>query len=367
MKIAIIGHKGIAGNGGGVESHVRDLAVSLAKRGHSVTSFSGSDKVKEYEGVKIVRVFTIRLKNLEAAIRTFISACLTVLLKFDLIHVHSIGPGSFIPLIKLLNPRTPIVFTFHCQDYYHQKWGLVARSYLKLGEKIACQYADAIVAISKDIVPYVKKSYGREAVYISNATGKKDYVPAQIISEKWNLERNSYIASVSRLVRHKGIHILIAAFKQMDTEKKLVIVGDSAYTDDYVRELKSLAADDPRIIFTGAQSGKALAELYANAALFVQPSGSEGLSIALLEAMSYSLPCLVSNIPANLEAVGNEGMSFASGSVEDLKNKMEDILSDPELLAKLVAVSKERIDSEYNLDIFIDKHEKMCLSVVENR
>ena len=359
MKIAIIGHKGIVSGCGGVESHVRDLAVSLVARGYEVVSFSGSDQVSEYQGVKIIRVFTIRLKNLEAALRTFNAAWITLFRKFDIIHVHSIGPGSFIPLIKLFNPRTPVIFTFHCQDYYHQKWGRFARAYLKWGEKMACHSADAIIAIAKDIAPYIKENYGREAIYISNATGHKDYIPAKLVSQNWDLERDSYILSVSRLVRHKGIHTLIKAYQGLETDKKLVIVGDSAYTDDYVKELKELAADDARIIFTGAQSGQALAELYANASLFVQPSDSEGLSIALLEAMSYSLPCLVSDISANLEAVGQAGMSFIGGDSKDLKRKMGEILSDAELKAGLSLAAKERIEQEYNLDIFIDKHEKL--------
>lgn len=361
MKIALIGHKGIASGGGGVESHVRDLALSLAARGHKVVSYSGSDKIAELGGVEIVRVFTIRLKNVEAALRTLNAVLLTAFRKFDLIHVHSIGPGSFIPLLKVLNPKTPIFFTFHCQDYYHQKWGRFAQAYLRFGEKVACRYADHIIAVAKDIVPYVQERYGREAIYISNATGVKQYRPAVAIKANWNLEKGSYILSVSRLVRHKGIHTLIEAYKELQTDKKLVIVGDSAYTDDYAKEVRAMAEGNANIIFTGAQSGDVLAELFANAAIFVQPSESEGLSVALLEAMSYSLPCLVSDIPANLQATGEAGLSFKVNDAANLRDKLSQMLGNETQRQQLGAAAIERVSQEYSLDTFIYKHEQLYL------
>lgn len=359
MKIALIGHKGINGDGGGVEAHVRDLALSLAARGHAVTSYGASDKTGYFKEVRTIKVFTLPLKNLEAALRTLSASLLTIFKHFDLIHIHSIGPGSFIPLFRLFNPRTPIIFTFHCQDYYHEKWGWFARTYLRFGEWVACRLADQIIAIAPELVPYIQEKYGRDATYIANATGQKEYHPVKEICERWGLQKGSYILSVSRLVRHKGIHTLIEAYQGLATDKKLVIVGGSAYTDDYERELRVLAANHPNIIFTGAQSGDILAELYANAAVFVQPSRSEGLSIALLEAMSYSLPCVVSNITANVQAAGEAGVSFVAGDAVDLREKLASTLADQAGLDRLGSAAIERIAREYNLDTFIYKHEQL--------
>ena len=166
----------------------------------------------------------------------------------DIVHFHSVGPSSLIFLLKLFRPKLKIVFTFHCQDYHHQKWGRLARWYLKLGESIGCRYADQVITISEELKKYSKEKYGIEATYIPNGAEKVTESDSDLLSA-WNLQKGEYFVSISRLVRHKGIHYLIEAYQKLNTEKKLVIVGGGAFTDEYVAELKKLAADNPKIIF----------------------------------------------------------------------------------------------------------------------
>lgn len=350
MKIVFIGQKGIPAKNGGVERYVESLALNLAEQGQEVFVYSRKNYslgLKEYKGVKIISLPSLPGKNFEAISHTFM-ACLDVLFrKVDVIHFQSIGPASLLWLVKLLKPRTPVVFTFHCQDYYHQKWGGFAKWYLKFGEKVGCLWADKIIVISKELNNYVKNNYKKEAVYIPNGASLNELMPVREI-RGFGLEGNDYLVSVSRLVRHKGIQYLIAAYKQLKTDKKLVIVGDGAYTDDYVRELHDLAKGNDNIIFTGNQSGRALAELYSNAYAFVQPSESEGLSIALLEAMSYGRPCVVSDIEANKEALGNTGLIFKDKDVNDLKDKLEYLLNNSNQANTFGAAALERVKLEYN-------------------
>lgn len=350
MRLIFIGQKGIPAKTGGVERHVESLAVNLAQQGQEVFVYAHknySPDLKEYKGVRIISLPNLRGKNVEAITNTFL-ACFDLLRrKVDVINFQSIGPASLMWLARILKPRTPIVFTFHCQDYYHKKWGLFARWYLKFGERVGCLLADKIIVISQELQEYVLKTYHRQAVYIPNGAVVSEKVPVRDI-RRWGLEDQNYFVSVSRLVRHKGIQYLIAAYKQLKTDKKLVIVGDGSYTDDYVRELHKLAADDKNIIFTGNQSGLDLAELYSNAYAFVQPSESEGLSIALLEAMSYSLPCLASDIIANQEALGDTGFSFQNKDVDDLAAKLMWLLDNPVIANTKGQEAAARIKKEFS-------------------
>lgn len=350
MKIAFIGQKGVPTQNGGVERYVENLALSLINRGLEVLVYSRryySHGLKEYKGIKVISLPSIKSKNFEAITNTFF-ACLDVIFrKVDVINFQAIGPASLIWLVKLFKPKTPIIFTFHCQDYYHKKWGKFARWYLHFGEKVGCRYADKVIVTSRHLGNYVKETYGFDPIYVPYGVYTPDKLPVRDI-RRWGLENNSYISYIGRLVRHKNVHLLIQAFKRIKTDKKLVIVGSSSYTDNYVKELTDLAQDDERIIFTGNQSGHVLNELFSNSYAFVQPSEYEGLSVALLEAMGWGLACLVSDIPQSLEGIDSAGLSFKEGSVDDLQAKLEYLLANPDKTEQLGKAAKERVRNEYN-------------------
>jgi len=362
MKIAFIGQKGLPTKNGGIEKYTENLALNLVQRGHEVFVYSRryySGNLKEYKGIKIISAPTIKTKHLEAIINTFFASLDVIFRKVDVINFQAIGPASLIWLVKLFKPKTPIIFTFHCQDYYHQKWGKLARWYLKLGEKIGCRWADKVIVTSRVLADYVQKNYGFNPVYIPYGAYVQNKLPVQEI-RRWGLEKESYIVYIGRLVKHKGVHYLINAYKQIKTNKKLVIVGESAYTDNYVQELHQLAKNDDRIIFTGNQSGLALNELFSNAYIFIQPSEYEGLSVALLEAMGWGLTCLVSDIPQMKEGIANNGVTFKNKNAADLKNKLEALLNNPEEVKRLGTLASQRINQEYNWSNITSNIEKLC-------
>ena len=329
MKIFFIGQKGVpALRGGGVEKHVESLALSLVKLGHDVFAYTRPNyidrKIKSYKGVNLISLPSIGGKNLDAISHTLFACLNLIFRKTDIIHFHSIGPSSLIWLVRLFKPNTPIISTFHSQCYHNDKWGSFARRYLRFGEKMACKKADKVIVVSKPLGDYVKKNYpGADYVYLPNGVNRAEILEAKAIKEKWGLEKGSYLISVSRLVKNKGLELLVSSFRELNIDKKLVIVGGG----DLEPELKRLAGNDKRIIFTGVQAGEALAELFSNAYLFVQSSESEGLSISLLEAMSYGLPCIVSDIEANLEAVDSKANTFKNANKDSLKRSILAILN----------------------------------------
>lgn len=361
MKIAFIGQKGIPTKNGGVERYAENLAANLVANGHEVLLYSRKyycQGIREYKGIKIITVPSFNTKSFEAITHTFF-ACLDVTFrKVDVINVQSIGPASLIWLLKILNPRTPIIFTFHCQDYYQKKWGRLARWYLRLGEKIGCLFATKIITVSKDLAIYVKKTYHKTATYVPNGAYVCDPLPVLNI-RRWGLDKGNYISYIGRLIPHKNAHQLITAFRKIKTDKKLVIAGASSYTDDYVHELNQLAKGDERIIFVDNQEGLMLKELFSNSYLFVQPSEYEGLSVALLEALGWGLACLVSDIPQNLEAIDRAGLSFKVNDVNDLAEKLQYLIDNPEQVAKLGSLATERAREEYDWQRISDRVAKV--------
>lgn len=381
MKIAFIGQKGIpAVQGGGVEVYVENLAMCLAKKGHQVLVYSRRGYTKSdrrtYQGVKIVSLPTIYRKNLEAIVHTFLASLDILRRRVDVIHYQAIGPTALCFIPRLLKPKAKIISTFHCRDYFHQKWGPLAKAYLHFGEWVSIKVPHQTVTISRGLQEFVLRKYKKKIVYIPQ--GLRSISPDNDSSEKWlkkwELEPRKYILLVSRFVAHKRLHHAISAYKKLPSalkkEFKLVIVGGGgvSYTTDYEKYLKRLGASEPQIVFTSPQFGKVLDALYAQAYLFVQPSSSEGLSISLLEALASGGPALVSDIPENVEVYYSysqpstfnlQHLIFKRGDVQDLKKKLFWLLQHPDFMEKASSALKEKIKAQYSWDRLINLYEKL--------
>ena len=355
MKIAFIGQKGIPMKFGGVEKHVERLAIGLARRGHDVYVYTRPwytpKKLKKYQGVNLISLKSLRTKNLDAITHSF-RASLDVLKKdYDIVHYHGVGPALLAWIPKFFKPTCKVVITFHCIDRFHQKWGLLARIALYLGEWAAIHFAHDTITVSKTLQNYCADTFGADTIYIPNGVDAVKDAQADTIKKKFGLSKGNYILFLSRLVKHKGAHYLIDAYNQLHTDKKLVIAGGSAFTDDYVKAIKNQAKYNPNIIFTGNVEGGSheWQELYSNAYLFVHPSESEGLPIVILEAMSFGLPVLASNISENMEAIaGGHGFSFKNKNVNDLKKKLEHLINSPQLVKDVGFGAKKYVLENYN-------------------
>ncbi len=318
MKIGVIGTLGLPVTYGGVERHVEQLYSRLAARGHDITVYCRTHytdrKTDDYQGIKLVRFPSIRTKHLETISHTFISSLNSLFSDLDIIHYHSLGPSlfSFIPALK----GQKSVVTIHGLDWQREKWGRFASCYLKLSELFALYFPKATIGVSKNIQTYFMDKYRQHINYIPNGVNIPNKIPADKIKQ-WGLETDGYILYVGRLVPEKGCHYLIDAYSRLNTDLKLVIAGDSRFTDKYADSLKRSASKD--IIFLGNVTGVKLAELFSNAYLFVQPSELEGLSIALLEAMSYGRCVLTSDIAEELEVTADAGLSFQNKDSADLR------------------------------------------------
>lgn len=368
MNIAMIGQKGYPAHYGGVERHVAEISERIVRAGHDVTVYNrawyGGHVNTTIHGITVHTVPTIHKKHLDSIIHTFIASFHAIYTKADVIHYHGVGPAllSWIPRVF---SRAKVVTTFHCIDRHHQKWNWFARFMLHLGERAACAFAHETITVSRALQQYCRNEYLCETTYIPNGVPiRAERTVDEDALASFGLSKDNYILMVSRLVPHKGAHILIEAFQRLKQERfldprvrhlKLAIVGGSAYTDDYVNSLHQLAAASNDIVFTDYQSGDALDTLFRGASFVVHPSMNEGLPITVLEAMSYGKPTLVSSIPEHLEVIKDTSMHFVENNVASLYERLETLLDMP--VDQKIAIgnnNKAYVAKEYNWDAIVN-------------
>lgn len=360
LSIAMFGQKRIPSREGGVEMVVEELCTRMVAQGHNVTCYNrgghhvsgskyDSKRLKEYKGIKLKTVPTIEKKGLAAVSSSFFAALCCAFGKYDVVHIHAEGPAFFCWLPKLFHKR--VIVTVHGIDWQREKWKSgFGSKFIHKGEKNAVKYADEIIVLSKGVQDYFEKIYGRKTVFIPNGVSNHIERKPQIIKNKFGLDKDEYILFLGRLVPEKGIKYLIEAFKQVDTEKKLVIAGGSSDTSEFENEMKELAKEDKRIIFTGFVQGQELEELYSNAYVYALPSDLEGMPLSLLEAMSYGNCCLVSDIPECAEVVEDKALIFKKADVKDLQSKLQDACDHSEKVDAHKKQAADFICSKYNWD-----------------
>lgn len=363
MKIVVTGTRGIPDIQGGVETHCEQLYPRIAAMGHDVTVIRRTPYVTpenirdEYRGVRLADVFAPRRKSVEAIVHTFLAVLKARSLRPDVLHIHAIGPSLMVPFARLLGMR--VVTTNHGPDYDRQKWGVLAKTALRLGERFGTRFSNKVIVISNVIAGILRDKYGRvDTELIFNGVNK----PVKSVNRgylgEWGIGERPYIAALGRFVKEKGFHDLIEAFGISGVADRcdLVIAGDSDHPDEYSETLKHQARAAGAVL-TGFIRGERLNQLMSNASLFVLPSYHEGLPIALLEAMSYDLDVVVSDIPANRIPELDAGDFFPAGDVAALASILRE---------KIVA---HRATRAYNLENYdwdaiaaqtVDVYRKVC-------
>ncbi len=330
MKIVVTGTRGIPHIMGGVETHCEELLPRVAKLGHEVTvirrSWYAKDTLTVWNGVNIVDITAPKKKSFEAIVHTIKAVIKAKKLKADVVHIHAIGPALVAPFARLLGLK--VVFTHHGPDYDRDKWGKAAKMMLKLGERFGTKYANEVIVISRVIDQILRDKYGRNDCHlIYNGVPAPTHKDFEDYFNSLGIEKGKYIFAMARFVPEKRLHDLVQAYSLLckegkDNGVKLVIAGDADFEDDYSRELKKQAKEN-NVVLTGFIKGDKLFSLLTGARCFVLPSSHEGLPISLLEAMSYGLPAIISDIPANLEVGLDKSCYYQMGNVEQLREKIE--------------------------------------------
>ncbi|MFC0534083.1 glycosyltransferase family 4 protein [Phytohabitans kaempferiae] len=373
LSIAMIGQKGMPATYGGVERHVEELGSRLVSYGHSVTVFCrdsyGDLTTETHRGVRLHRVRTVASKHLDAIVHSAASTVVAMRRRPDVVHYHGLGPGLVAPLPRFLS-RARVVLTVHGLDHTRAKWGRAARSVLNTAYWFSGHVPDARIAVSRGLAAHYDAKFGRLTRYQPNGVNPARRAPAEQITERYGLTPGRYILLVGRLVPEKAADLLVRAFRRLPGDLKLAVVGGSSYTDDFVAHLKATAAGDPRVVFTGFAYGDLLAELYSHAAVFVQPSHVEGLPLTLLEAASYALPVVASDISPHVEVLERDGPGhrlFRDGDEDDLVRALTRALADPRAERAGAAGLHERVMAHYSWDAAARLLERLYLDLATKR
>lgn len=365
MRIAMIGQKGIPATYGGIERHVEEIARRLTAKGHEVGAFCRlyyTPAGSTFHGVDLLRRPSIHTKHFDTATHVTWSTLEAMLRRYDIVHFHALGPSLFAFLPRLSGQRT--VVTVHGLDWQREKWGKLAAWLLRQCEGPAAHFPNRTIVVSKTLRDYFRDHHKCQATFIPNGTNLPQPRPAKKILQL-GLVPGKYVLFVGRLVPEKGVHYLCEAFSQIDTDMKLALVGGLSFSQGYVDVLKRYESD--RIRLLDYVFGEALEELWSNAYCVVQPSTMEGLSIALLEALSYGRCVLLSDIPENVEVAEDCAVSFRSKDVGDLKQKLEMLIRQPDLVKHYEGKARGHIVQHYSWDNVASSTEELYRELLQGR
>jgi glycosyltransferase involved in cell wall biosynthesis len=345
LRVAFIGGRGVVSKYSGIETYYEEIGKRLVQMGHEVTVYCRNyftPAQREHNGMRVVRLPTIRSKHLETVVHTLLSTAHACTQKYDLVHYHALGPAlfSFLPRLK----GTKTVVTVQGLDWQRSKWGWLASAVLRTGESASVGLPNGTMVVSQTLRERYRNRHGVEAIYVPNGGVLREWRQPRKILE-WGLESKNYVLFLGRFSPEKGCHLLVEAFEKIDTDMKLVMAGASSYCDDYSRELRTHAGDRIRIL--DWISGEPLDELITNAAIFVLPSDLEGLSLALLDAMGAGLCALASDVPENREVVDGAGFTFQRGNVIDLADQLRFLIKNPAIREAAGKAAKSRILERY--------------------
>jgi glycosyltransferase involved in cell wall biosynthesis len=356
MRVAVIGSRGMPGVHGGIERHVEELYPRLVERGVDVTVYARKAYVPNdtvYEGVRVVSLGSLSGRYTEAITHTARSILHARSGRYDLLHIHAIGPGLLLPEARLLGFQQSVL-TFHALDHERAKWGPGAKAILRLSEQVSVRGATQVIAVSHSGSRYLERKYGRRVHYIPNGPGRLVRRPPGQLLDRLGLQGGDYALFVGRLIPEKCPDDLVAAVTEVPG-LKVVFAGDSSHTDGYTDDLKSAAGS--QALFPGYMYGEDLEELYSCAMAYVLPSEVEGLSISLLEAMAFGLPVVVSDIPGNTEALGDPpaGIVYPLRDRHALATGLRCLAEDPDLRSELSQKAAERVRKEYDWEAIADQ------------
>jgi len=263
---------------------------------------SAASKKKTYPNIDFVDLPSSRIKGVEALLHTLLCVLHIAFHRPDAVHVHNMGPGMFIPVLKLL--RLPVVMTYHSVNYEHAKWNGWQRRLLRWCEKLSLRYSDRIIFVNQFQMEKYDEQVRSKSVYIPNGIDTVTRSQSTSFLEARGIRPGKYLLGVGRLTPEKGFEYLIEAAGALPQVEQVVIAGGSDHDTAYFEKLKSLDTGH-KVVFTGFTSGEDLRQLYSHARLFVLPSLNEGFGLCMPEAMFNGCLAIGHNTTGTKEQLDN--------------------------------------------------------------
>lgn len=363
LRIAFIGARGVVGTYSGIETYYEEIGSRLAARGHEVTAYCRTyftPDMDSYRGIRVRRLPSLRSKHLETLSHSLLATLDSLWRRFDIIQYHAIGSAPLALVPRLFGCTT--VVSVRGLDWQRAKWGLFARTVLRAGEWASAHSPTATVVVSETLQRHFLSAHGLKPFLIPNAVVPPRRRPIETLA-KYGLKKDGFLLFAGRISPEKGVHTLLEALRPLPRDKTLVLAGGSSYSDAYIEEVQRLAWEE--VLFPGRVDREGMQELLSNCYAFILPSAMEGLSIALLEALSFGNCIIATDIPENIEVIGNAGLTFPPDDVEALRKLLEQILESPELVRQRRQQARQRADSWPGWDEIAQRTEELYLQLLK--
>lgn len=366
MKIAILGTRGIPANYGGFETFTEELSIRLVKRGHDVTVYGRTGYIqtqeKYYKGVRL-RVFpTIIYKYLDTPLNTLLSTTHALLQSYDIVFYCNTANAVYTIFPRVFGKKVAI--NVDGLEWKRAKWGKFGKSVYKISEFLATLFPNSIVTDAKEVQRYYRKKFGKVTTWIPYGAPETCCESVDILNQ-FSLKKQQYILYVSRLEPENNAHAVIQAFEKVKTKKKLVIVGDSPFSIEYVQQLKR--TKDSRIIFTGYVFGKGYEEFQSHAYCYIQATEAGGTQPALVDAMGYGNSIFANDVPQHREVLGEAGIYFSVNRLEDFTKKLQYLLDHPGEIVHYRKLALKRVRERYSWDKVTSDYEQLFRNMLRKR
>ena len=362
MKIAVLGTRGIPARYGGFETCAEEISVRLIDKGHQVTVYcregNAPDAGTRYRGAELVTLPCLKAKALETFSHTAISTFHALFRPYDAVLVFNAANSPLCTFLRLAGRK--VALNVDGLEWKRRKWGAVARNYYQLAEYISTKVANVIISDSRGIASYYIDRYKTPSTFIAygaNIEGSQN--PA--VLQEYGLTAGSYFFVGSRLEPENNADLTVAAFERVQTDKKLVIAGGANYRSPFIENLRRTT--DPRIQFLGpVYKDGHMRELHCNCYAYVHGNEVGGTNPALLKALGYGNCVLSLNVIFNKEVIADAGIMYER-DVEDLRQKLQFIVDNPDVADRLRQAAVQRILQEYTWEKIADEYERMLLAL----
>lgn len=359
-----MGIRGIPANYGGFETLAEELAPRLVNKGHHVTVYGRSNvinyKGEYYKGVRLKILPTISHKYLDTVFHTLLCVLHSLFKRYDVILICNAANSVFSWIPRIFGKK--VVVNVDGIERKRKKWNWLGKTWYLIGEFFSVIFPNKIVSDAQVIQKYYRKRYHKESVLIPYGAYTMKISSTDILN-KIGIKPNEYFLYVSRLEPENNAHIVIKAFERVKTDKKLIIVGDAPYAQEYINSIKS--TKDPRIIFTGFVFGNGYKEFQSHACCYIHATEVGGTHPALIEAMGFGNCVIANGTPENREVLGKAGLIYKKNDVEDLRKKIQFVNDNPQVISEFGEKAQKRVEKIYNWETITNKYEKLFLGLTK--
>lgn len=352
--IAVIGIRGLPANYGGLETCAEEVTRRWADAGHEVRVYCRKnrypERTPEVDGVQLVYTGSINTKSLDTITHTLFSILHLMFTggRFRYVHLYNTGNSIFMPLLKLMGKK--VILSGDGIEWRREKWGRMAKWVHRTGEKFAVRYADTIVVDNQEVENYYREAHGIDTAQI--AYGANDIEPdagrtAELMQE-YGLQPGKYFLFVGRLAPEKGVHNLIEAYRQLNTDDPLVIIGDDPAGGEYRDSLFAQQSDSIR--FLGFIYSHDYEQLLVHARMYMSASELEGTSPSLVSAMGAGVCCLVNGIEENLATVKDSAFTYRKNDTDDLVRLWQHVIDSPAEADAMARAGRACVEQHYRWD-----------------